>query len=328
MKIERPEVVLNTLPQLYTLFRAALPERYYYDPEDPECTLTPSVTTVIRAGSPSSSGLERWKLQKALEEGYVNAGKDYADDRAEFGTFMHIVNGRLMNQEVVNLGYLEHDYIEFLVKEGKREDDAIKKAERDSEEMKKAVLSFVQFSHDYNLKPLAVELVLKSDVAGAIDIIGQLTVPIKGYWGERLKSGPNKGEPKLTQEPVEIKAIVDMKSGSNLYPDYDLQLTGYRELIEENYPDFPEGPYRDSEGIERLERLPAAIWSPKDWRDTPSYNLSWRAPQWELWGLVKEQGLLRLKRSSDEQILNLDLEVKLGEAPEIKSETLKSRLRG
>lgn len=334
MNIEQIETLFfaGMNPVTYRLFRASMPERYYYDPDDPSCFLYPSVTTIIRNGSPGSAGLERWKIQKAMEEGYANAGDVYAKERADFGTFMHSLNARFLMGDQITLDKIYEEYRNFLIFQlDVLEDDARRKADKHTEELQKAFLGFAKFCFDFQLKPIGVEVLLKSDhgFASAVDIMCELNFPIRGFWGETLASGANKGAPKMSTESKKIRAIIDMKSGKNLNEGYDLQLQSYRMLVEENFPEFFTGPIIDKEGIERVQRRPAFIWSPSEWKTEPGYKLTERNEVEELWRMVLKQGVHRLRKSSEDKVLVMSGSLKIGSDPSglVQEVSIKDRLK-
>jgi len=102
----------------------------------------------------------------------------------------------------------------------------------------KALCSFVRFCQDHDVRPVHTERVIYSDeyvYAGACDLI--CTMKWKG---------------------VAIRALIDYKSGSNLYDDYAVQLGMYWKAAEE-------------QGF-MIDRV--FNWSPKDWRKEPTYTLT------------------------------------------------------
>lgn len=102
----------------------------------------------------------------------------------------------------------------------------------------KAMLSFAAFCEEYQITPVHTERVLFSDqhtYAGACDLICNMV------WKKKT-----------------IRALIDYKSGSNLYDDYAVQLGMYWQAAHEN-------------GI-AVERV--FNWSPKDWRKEPTFTLT------------------------------------------------------
>ena len=162
---------------------------------------------------------------------------------------------------------------------------AVEVISKESQWLTKAILAFAQFVVDYKVKPLALELIMRSEkykVASPVDMIFQMTIMEKGPWGEPLKSGPNKGEPKTIEREKVINAIMDFKSSQNGFFDkHFFQLHLYKRIVKENYPDL------EIEGLYN--------WSPKDWRGAPTYNLKEQSDGKleELCDVVFEQGRIK-----------------------------------
>lgn len=226
---------------------------YYTFDESGEPSFYSSVTDFIKKSMPTSPYLIKWIADMGIEE-----SKAYAQDRADYGTFMHIECGTLLITRRLDLDTMRDRLLQY-IEEKKLPQDFINY----EEELKKDLLAFAQWILDYKVKPLAVEIVLASDelgVAGAIDLPCELTIEKKGFFGEVYKSGAQKGMPKETKEEIRIRAIVDFKSGrKGFYEEHELQLETYRMMWNETFPD--------------LEIDHIFNWSPKDWRgSTPTYN--------------------------------------------------------
>ena len=102
----------------------------------------------------------------------------------------------------------------------------------------KALMSFDQWYRDYEVEPLAVEVLMHSDTygfAGTADLVC------------RVKSGK--------------VILVDFKSGSSVYDDYAVQLEMYRIGWNE---------YAQVHDIPQVTET--FNWLPKDWRKAPSYT--------------------------------------------------------
>lgn len=103
----------------------------------------------------------------------------------------------------------------------------------------KALASFAQFCRDHDVQPVHTEKVLYSDeyqYAGACDLICTM------MW-----------------KKIRIRAMIDFKSGTNLYDDYAVQLGMYWHAAEEH-----------GHIIDRVFN-----WSPKDFRtEVPTYTLT------------------------------------------------------
>jgi len=239
----------------YRLFRINTPKgRYYYTFENDEPVLYMGVTTMLGMVIPKAEGLIKWIADMGYEE-----SRRYMMERAYYGTLLHIqiadflINGSYTFSDVPSIvdAYIEKEGIV---------------ANRDQYivDIQKDMLAFCQFAYDYKVKPIAIEIMLvhPDGYSGTIDLIAYMEVPVKGFWGETYKSGERKGEPKESTKSIRMLTVIDIKSTrkSTAHEEKDVQLEAYKQLIEHNFPDLQ---------IQRLYN-----WSPKDWRETPSYNLN------------------------------------------------------
>lgn len=180
----------------------------------------PSVTEVIRKTSPTAPGLLAWYAQHGLKE--ANRLKDEA---AAKGTEMHILFEQYLR--MLQIG-ADQDYSGAI----SLQDLPVFHA--------KALLSLEQWVKDSNVVPIAMEQSVVNDVlgyAGTVDLICEMDF--------------NKQR---------VVAIVDFKSGSNVYDDYAIQLEMYRL-----------GWNRSNRGVNAVTHV--FNWSPKDWAKSPSYAL-------------------------------------------------------
>lgn len=228
--------------------------RYYYTyDENGDIDFYISVTTFIRNSMPTSPHLVKWIAEKGYEE-----AMRYSADRAAYGTFMHMEIAQMLIAGRYDLGALK-DKLWLYVEAQKLREDFMDYLD----DFKKDLLAFAQFVIDYDVKPLAIELVLThpDGYAGAIDLVCELTTEESGFFGEVYKSGPRKDQPKETKRPKRLRAIVDFKSGrKGFYDEHEVQLHAYRNMWDYNFPEYP---------VERVYN-----WSPKDWRTAPAYNLT------------------------------------------------------
>lgn len=212
-----------------------------------------SVTTFIKAAMPTSPFLIKWIAEKGYDEAQA-----YSEERAHYGTFLHIQTGQLLIDSQYDLDGLTTK-LEAYMKANSLPLSFMNYAE----DLKRDVMSFAQFCIDVNYKPIAIEMVLchpEYGYGGALDHVGVMDVEEKGFFGEVYKSGPRKGEKKETKQKRRAIAIIDVKSGrKDFYDEHEVQLEAYKEAWEYWFPDLP---------IERLYN-----WSPKNWRKTPTYNL-------------------------------------------------------
>lgn len=204
--------------------------RYYYRLENDEPIFYTSVTTMIKNTLPTSPHLIKWLIDKGGDE-----GRNEAEERAHYGTLLHICCGELLITGKFDLDKLSDKTADYVLTNN------VTQAKSWIEELKKDVLCFAQFIIDRNVKPLAIELILwhpTDGYAGAIDIVCSMD------W--------QKGR---------INAIVDIKSGKKgFYESHEIQLRAYKEMFGIHFPDIP---------IDKTFN-----WSPKDFRGTtPTYNL-------------------------------------------------------
>lgn len=254
--------------------------RYYYTfNELGEPQFFVSVTTLIKNTLPTSPSLVKWIADMGYDE-----SRRYAAERASYGTFMHAQIGELLINRSYNLDVLR-ERLKLYIESEQLPSDFINYAD----DFKKDILAFAQFCKDYELRPLAIELVLtnpEDGYAGAIDLCAEITIEEKGFFGEVYKTGPNKGQPKESKEKRRIRAIIDFKSGrKGFFPEHEIQLHAYMKMWNMHFAQYP---------IERVYN-----WSPKDWRGTtPSYNIK---DQTDSKNAKKLPYLIELARIEDEK---------------------------
>jgi hypothetical protein len=230
-------------------------DRYYYTfNEDGTVSFYTSVTTMIKFTMPTSPNLIKWIADMGYDE-----SKNYAAERADYGTFMHKEFAELAINRRYDTTKLKSK-LKAYCEEEKLPIDFI----NHEDELKKDIMAFAQFMIDYKVKPLAVEIVLthpKDGYAGAVDMPCKMTIEVDGLDEENpYKSGPRKGEPREVKVEKEISAIVDFKSGrKGFYEENEIQLEAYKQMWDLHFPNKP---------VERIYNF-----SPKDWRTKPSYNL-------------------------------------------------------
>ena len=236
--------------------------RYYYRfDEKGEPVFCLGVTSLISKTRPMGYGLKAILVDKGWD-GF----KDFMNERAGYGTWMHMMWNKLLLKKTVSnretdLDKSMYDYCEKSRLLNYYNDSKIRA--KWLIDMQSDLLAFAAWVDDHRVVPLIIEQpLLHSDgYGGSIDLLCELTVQEKGYWGEVYKTGPRAGQEKETKQDVNVIAVVDYKSGRNaFFPDFELQLHAYRNLVNENYPDIK---------IDRLYNL-----SPKNWGNTeiPAYN--------------------------------------------------------
>ena len=204
--------------------------RYYYRFDGEEPVFYTSVTTLIKNTLPTSPHLIKWLIDKGCDE-----GRNEAEERAHYGTFLHACCGELLMTGKFDLDKLSNKLTEYLILHN------VTQSKPWLEDLKKDVLCFAQFVIDRKVKPLAVELILwhpTDGYAGAIDLVAELDF--------------NKSR---------IVAIIDLKSGKKgFYESHEIQLRAYKEMFAIHFPDI---------SVDKTFN-----WSPKDFKGvTPTYNL-------------------------------------------------------
>lgn len=257
--------------------------RYYYTfDKDGNPRFYVSVTTLIKQTLPTSPQLIKWIADMGYEE-----SRNYASDRASYGTFLHAQIGRLLIDGTYDLNKLR-DRLRVYVEVEQLPETFI----HYEDDFKRDLLAFAQFAKDVDLKPLAIELVLTNPVdgyAGAIDLCAEITIEEKGFFGEVYKTGVKAGQPKETKGKRRIRGIIDFKSGrKGFFPEHEVQLAAYREMWNMNFKEYP---------VEKVFN-----WSPKEWRGTvPSYNFK---DQTDSKNAKKLPYLIELARIEDEKRSN------------------------
>jgi hypothetical protein len=169
----------------------------------------------------------------------------------------------------------EYDYLEYQIMYEKSK--KIKIQNLDIFELKKDLLSFIQFTIDKEVKAHAIEYQVYNNLfAGTIDLICEMN-----FNGKR------------------VNAIVDYKSGRNgFYDSHRVQLHAYKSLLKE---------------CQNLDVDMVFNFSPKDWRLTetikPTYNLENQSDAvWsEKWNLYSELFRLDLHQQKETTIKNITL---------------------
>lgn len=215
-----------------------------------------SVTEMISKTTPTSPYLIKW----ISEMGYEAAEK-YKNERASYGTFMHMIFQEYLINKEFDLNSID-ERIPGYLQECKH---SLSLSGSWIHDLKQDMIGFAQFVNDYKIEPIAIEMVLASDemgIAGMMDLYCRMEIEDKGFYGEVYKSGPRAGQEKETKQQIKIKALLDFKSGrSGIYDDHAIQLEAYRRLLIENFPEL------------QKEELRLFNYCPTDWRTSPGYTL-------------------------------------------------------
>jgi hypothetical protein len=201
-------------------------------------------------------------MERGLLEWYCKLGLKEADRYVEqamhYGTLMHLTFGDYLVTKKFDLETIPDIIKDFCEKKNYWADEVKDWPTRLRDDM----LAFAQFVFDCNVVPIGIEFVLVSNrgFGTLIDLVCEMDYTVKGFNGEKYKSGPRKGEPKETITTTRKIAIVNFKSGRHGFGRANgLQVEAERILFEENFPD--------------IKIAMAFNWSPKEWKTTPGYNL-------------------------------------------------------
>lgn len=240
----------------YALFRIVTPKgRFYYTMTDGVPQLYLGVTSMLAMVIPKPQGLIKWIADMGWEK-----SQEYMIERSWYGTLLHKEIEYLLINKKYDFTLIEQVVEDYCIDNGYKID-----SEKWNADLKQDMLAFTKFCHDYNVKPIAVEIMLvhPEGYSGTVDIIAYMDIEVEGDWGEVYKSGERKGQPKLSKKKITMLCVIDVKSTrkGTSHEEKDVQLEAYKQLIEHNFPEL------------KIERI--FNWSPKDWRGaTPTYNLN------------------------------------------------------
>lgn len=216
---------------------------------DKSVELFNSLTTVIRKCSPMPYGLLEWYCKLGIEE-----ATRLSNHLALYGTLLHIECGKFCSSYVYDFNKTEEVVENYLSSKDYWHSDCKEWPWRLKEDM----IAWASFVHKHRVKCIAVELCLVSEkgYGTPIDIVCDIDLPVKGYFGEVYASGRNKGLPKETTQMVRKRAIINIKSGRHqFYESNGLQLMAEAQLFEENFPG------------QKIEAI--LNWAPANW-ESPS----------------------------------------------------------
>lgn len=210
--------------------------------------------------------LTKWRTSEILSGRNPDETVKY---RQDYGTILHGLYGLILQRAIIPLGETEggDNRLEIFVRgqEFKISEKSLTYIFSNyATELQKDLLSFYKWVQDYNVVPLAIELMAwlpKYKVGSAIDLVCELDVEVYGYHGEVYKSSTGNrqvGDPKKSKKKVRVIAIVDFKSGKKgFYDEHVLQLLLYKTMLQENY------------GID-VEHV--FNFAPGEWRKEPTYK--------------------------------------------------------
>ncbi len=228
---------------------------YYYFDDNGSMIKNPSVTSIIE----SEMRQPEWLIKWIAEWGYRKA-IEKRDQAAMYGTFFSILSAQYLKDKRFDLETIKPRLEIFI-----QQQNIDFPTDNWEYRLREDLYALHQFIIDYNVEPIAVEIMLasKEGFAGAIDAVVEMTVG-SGVNMRILKSDrkiDKKSGELIEDKTRRVTAVIDWKSGRHgFYKNNAAQLHMYKMLWEENFPHIP---------IDCLFN-----WSPKDWSvDGSLYNL-------------------------------------------------------
>lgn len=211
-----------------------------------------SLTTMISWGETSTAkedGLNKWKVEMRVKG--INP-EEYSQERADYGTLMHYSFSLLLEGIEFAKETFQKDLFECAHRDG-----VLKKSrlvfiiDKYGKNLWNNLIGFCRFINDYNLQPIATELVVMDKeflAATPIDLLCQIEEPVKvsalvptgEFYQRDTKTGNKKGDPKMKERtfvvPQKKLAIVDFKAGTKgFYDSYYYQLQWGAEMLKQTY---------------------------------------------------------------------------------------------
>lgn len=230
--------------------------KYYTMSKDYRYIEKTSVTTMLDKVMPTPFWLVKWRAELGLQE-----ADKLMKQSGKYGTLMHICIEDYLDKKSFDFGTLEARITTYIMTERITFDTWNWK-----EKLEHDIYAFHHFCNDYQVEPIAIEIMLISEklgYGGAIDLVCKMRIGT-GENGKVLKSDMkiDKNGQILVDKTREVYAIVDFKSGRHGFSESnEAQVHMYKNLFNEYFPFIP---------IEKVFN-----WAPKDWdkSSTPAYFL-------------------------------------------------------
>jgi len=217
------------------------------------------VTSLLSSVMPESQPLTDWKMR-------TPNWRDILYNSSEYGTLAHLIFPEWALHKNVPREMLDAARIPVL------------RAGMNPDLPEKDLLAWTLFCEEYEVEVMLVEAMLISpEINGdhyclALDLLCKLSIPethIEVIDEGVFKSGPRKGEQKLTEKKTKVKvrktACLDWKTNfaskeaKSFFPSHKFQLIGAKRAVEYNFPDI------------KIDLL--INWAPSGWRTNPSYDM-------------------------------------------------------
>lgn len=234
--------------------------RFYWWQDDDRIVIGAGITSWLKKVQPESTFLTDWKVKYGKDNGTV------LNLTADYGTQLHAMFAFILLRGEYPPAEMFEVARSYLLKLKQWESGI------PYDQPEKDVAAFIQWTRDYEVKPLMVEAILPCHTQRGdwycmtADLPCELTLTekVEVQDGE-LKSGPNKGMPKMVkvEKKRTITACVDFKSNpfgkdsKSFFDSHLYQLLATKKAMQQNF------------GIEVDELY---NWSPDNWRNEPKYT--------------------------------------------------------
>jgi hypothetical protein len=182
-------------------------------------------------------------IEKMVDLG-KHAFNSYKNERALYGTMMDIE----FNKFLLNRTY-DMDAIPEVLGEHHAKSGSQVSLSEWIEEFNTDITAFAQWVHDYDVKPLAIGIMLVSrnlGIGGQLDLVCDMNAEC---YTEKTPHAQRK----------RVRRVVDNKSGKHgFYESHICQVKAYGMIWDENFPEYP------IDGI--------ANFAPKKWTKVPTYD--------------------------------------------------------
>lgn len=210
-------------------------------------------TSLLKNTMPESFFLNDWKSKMSSQYGMHYTGW-YLEHSANYGTFYHVICGKLLRNEKININKDSFfDYMELFYKKNDYDfNEGIKWYRHAKKNYKKDILSFVKWVQEYKIKPIAMEY----QFVTVCNISKDDNPKIVSY------SGTFDLVCKATINGVQEVILVDFKTSKGFYGSHEAQLHLYARAW--NNEDI----HNVVSGL-KVEKV--YNFAPKDWRKEPSF---------------------------------------------------------
>jgi len=241
--------------------------RHYFeiDPEMGAIDFYPGITGLLKEQMPTPFALIKWIADNGLEDSAT-----IRDAAADYGTAMHIVFAAFLLGDAVDFDTLPETLPKW--DNGWRD------------RLHADLLAFAAFVADRNVKPLAIEAMIRSRALGyacTVDLVCRMDVGT-GVGGNITQTDIKKGTVQT------VVAVVDFKSGrKGFYESHQIQAEACRLAWNENAI----GPIATR----------SFNWAPKEWvGSSPSYTLKEQTSEIAIQKLVNYTNLYKLDHPETE----------------------------